>query len=179
MMAFDHPAGFFKNPCLWHLIFDFCAAANLVYVKLIRAKKLTRSLSYRTDRENILNIEKVLFAFFIILALSLNFGFFIGETANPEYHSPYELFAALVASLICTLLKFGDRTRFGSAVLASSLVAVLQLIAATIVWAMATISSAPLDGSISASVVSLSGGALIANTVSVILLIIETSQIRK
>lgn len=126
-----------------------------------------------------MNLEKVVFAFFIILALSLNFGFFIGDLSNPAHHHHYELFAALVVSLICTIMKFGDRTRFGSTVLAASLVADLQLIAAATVWGMATQGVEPISSATMASIVSLSGGALIANTLSVILLIIETGQIRK
>ena len=127
-----------------------------------------------------MNFEKVVFAFFIMLALSLNFGFFIGEISDPNHHHPYELFAALVVSLICTAMKFGDRTNFGSTVLASSLVVDLLLIAAAISWGY---SSHISDGNISpanmASITSLAGGALVANLISVVLLIIETSQIRK
>lgn len=127
-----------------------------------------------------MNFEKVVFAFFIILALSLNFGFFIGDMNDPAHHHPYELFAALVVSLICTVMKFGDRTQFGSTVLASSLVADLQLIAAAIVWGISSQSGVelPTAGTM-ASITSLAGGALIANLLSVVLLIIETSQIRK
>jgi len=127
-----------------------------------------------------MNSEKVLFAFFIILALSLNFGFFLGEISDSTHHHPYELFAAIIVSLICTFMKFGDRTSFGSTVLAASLVADLQLIAAAIVWGMSGINGAQAlsDGTM-ASIVSLSGGALAANLLSVVLLIIETSQIRK
>ena len=73
-----------------------------------------------------MNFEKVLFAFFILLALTLNFGFFLGDLGNPEQHHPYELFAALVVSVIATFLKFGDRTPVGSVLLASSLVADLR-----------------------------------------------------
>lgn len=127
-----------------------------------------------------MNFEKVLFAFFIILALSLNFGFFVGEFSNPDHHHPYELFAALVVSLICTLMKFGDRTQFGSTVLASSLVADLQLLAAVVYWGFANSGGGgAIDGLAMASITSLAGGALIANMLSVVLLIIETSQIRK
>jgi hypothetical protein len=127
-----------------------------------------------------MNSEKVLFAFFIILALSLNFGFFVGHFADPEHHHPYELFGAIIVSLICTFLKFGDRTSFGSTVLAASLVADLQLIAAAIVWGIAGINGVEtLGNSATASIVSLAGGALVANLLSVILLIIETSQLRK
>ena len=127
-----------------------------------------------------MHFEKVLFAFFIILALSLNFGFFIGDISNPAHHHPYELFAALVVSLICTLMKFGDRSKFGSTVLASSLVVDLQLIAAVIYWGAATQAGAsPTTAATMASITSLAGGALIANLLSVVLLIVETSQIRK
>ncbi|MFT5573444.1 MAG: hypothetical protein ACI9FR_002379 [Cryomorphaceae bacterium] len=127
-----------------------------------------------------MNFEKVVFAFFIILALSLNFGFFIGEISNPAHHHPYELFAALVVSLICTVMKFGDRTHFGSTVLASSLVVDLLLITAAIIWAYSTkAGTIELSGGNMASIISLAGGALVANLLSVILLIIETGQIRK
>lgn len=127
-----------------------------------------------------MNFEKVVFAFFIILALSLNYGFFVGDLSDPTQHHPYELFAALVVSLICTLLKFGDRTHFGSTVLASSLVADLQLIAAAAVWGYTTQGSlGGVDSASMASITSLAGGALVANLLSVVLLIIETSQIRK
>ena len=63
-----------------------------------------------------MNLEKVIFGFFVLLAATLNFGFFIGDIANPELHNIYELFAALAVSLIATVLKFGDRTQIGPAV---------------------------------------------------------------
>ena len=47
-----------------------------------------------------MNLEKVVFGFFIVLALSLNYGFFIGDMDNPAHHHPYELYAAIVVSLI-------------------------------------------------------------------------------
>jgi hypothetical protein len=33
-----------------------------------------------------MNLEKVVFAFFIVLAATLNFGFFIGDIDRPELH---------------------------------------------------------------------------------------------
>ena len=126
-----------------------------------------------------MNFEKVVFAFFIILALSLNFSFFIGELAKPADHHVYELFAALVVSLICTVMKFGDRTQFGSTVLASSLVVDLLLISAAIIWGVSSFGNAQISPEAMGTVMSLVGGALIANSISVILLIIETGQIRK
>ena len=126
-----------------------------------------------------MNLEKVIFAFFIILALSLNFSFFIGELSEPAHHHIYELFAALIVSLICTVMKFGDRTHFGSTVLASSLVVDLLLIAAAIIWGVSTFNNQPINPATMATVSSLAGGALLANFLSVVLLIIETGQIRK
>ncbi len=127
-----------------------------------------------------MNLEKVVFAFFIVLALTLNFGFFIGEIHNPEHHNVYELYAALVVSLIATVMKFGDRTHMGAVLLATSLVADLQLIVAAIVWGWATnINGDGLTEPIMVSIASLSGGALLANITSVVLLVIETVQIRR
>lgn len=127
-----------------------------------------------------MNLEKVIFTFFIVLALTLNFGFFLGDIDNPEHHSVYELFAAIVVSLIATILKFGDRTHLGSVLLATSLVADLQLIAAAIVWAVAEhVTHTGLTPHITAVIVSLSGGALLANITSVVLLVVETIAVRR
>jgi hypothetical protein len=127
------------------------------------------------------NMEKVVFGFFVLLAATLNFGFFIGDLGDPEMHSVYELFAACVVDLIATVLKFGDRTQLGAVHLATSLVASLQLIAAAVVWTyMVNVGS---DGVLSAeqtaTVVSLSGGALFANVVSVVLLVVETVSFQR
>ena len=127
-----------------------------------------------------MNFEKVLFAFFILLALTLNFGFFLGDLTDADQHHPYELFAALVVSLIATVLKFGDRTPVGSVLLASSLVADLQLIAAALVWGIVVHGmETEASTTVIASIVSLSGGALLANIVSVVLLIMETFVARR
>jgi small-conductance mechanosensitive channel len=127
-----------------------------------------------------MNLEKVVFGFFVLLAATLNFGFFIGDIADPVLHNEYELFAAVVVNLVATVLKFGDRTQIGAVHLATSLVADLQLIAATLVWAYATqVSSEGLTQSATASVVSLSGGALLANVVSLVLLVVETVSFRR
>ena len=127
-----------------------------------------------------MNPEKVVFGFFIILALTLNFGFFVGEIENPDHHHVYELFAVVVVNLIATVLKFGDRSQMGALLLATSLVAMLQLVAAAVVWVFAVhINGAGLTPTVTASIVSLSGGAMLANVISVILLIIETVMLRR
>ena len=127
-----------------------------------------------------MNFEKVTFAFFIVLALTLNFGFFIGEIDDPNHHDFLELAAALIVSLIATILKFGDRSQMGAVLLATSLVADLQLLIAAGVWAWAVnVSDAGNTAHVISKIVSLSGGALLANLVSVTLLIAETISIRR
>ncbi len=127
-----------------------------------------------------MNPEKVVFGFFIVLSLTLNFGFFVGELDNPEHHNVYELFAVLLVNLIATILKFGDRSQMGAVLLATSLVAILQLLAAALVWTVAVhVTGTGLTPEITASIVSLSGGAMLANVISVILLIIETVMLRR
>jgi hypothetical protein len=126
-----------------------------------------------------MNTEKVVFAFFILLSMTLNFGFVLGDIDNPEHHNVYELYAAVVVSLIATIMKFGDRTHVGAVLLATSLVADLQLIAATVIWAFANhLHVEGLSPAMMASIVSLSAGSLLANVTSVILLILETMMVR-
>lgn len=127
-----------------------------------------------------MNLEKVVFGFFILLALTLNFGFFYGEIDNPDHHNVYELFAAIVVSLIATIMKFGERTQIGAVLLASSLVADLQLICAALVWAVAVhVLEVGLTPAVLASIVSLSGGALLANLLSAVLLTVETVRLQR
>lgn len=127
-----------------------------------------------------MNPEKVVFGFFILLALTLNFGFFLGEIDNPDHHNAYELFAAIIVSLIATIMKLGERTQIGAILLASSLVADLQLLAAATVWGIAVYAmDIGLSPAVMASIVSLSGGALLANIVSTAVVLIETSRFRR
>ena len=127
-----------------------------------------------------MNSEKVLFSFFMILALTLNFGFFIGELDDPQHHNVYELFAVIIVNLIATILKFGDRSRLGPMLLATSLVAPVQLISAALVWTFVVhIQETELTANTVVLIVSLSGGAVLANIISVILLMIETTMLRR
>ncbi|PPD51909.1 MAG: hypothetical protein CTY12_07210 [Methylotenera sp.] len=124
-----------------------------------------------------MNLEKVIFGFFIVLAMTLNFGFFIGDIDNPSHHHVYELYAAIVVSLIATVLKFGDRTHVGAILLSTSLAADLQLITAAILWA--SLHGKYDEQALMVYIVSLSGGALMANIISVVLLIAETISQRR
>ncbi|MBM69089.1 MAG: hypothetical protein CME43_06380 [Haliea sp.] len=127
-----------------------------------------------------MNMSKVVFGFFVLLAVTLNFGFFIGDIDNPQHHDVYELFAALVVSLIATVLKFGERSQMGAILLASSLVVNLHLLAAAVVWAVAVhVMEVGLTPRVMASIVSLSGGALLANLVSLVLLTLDTAGLSR
>lgn len=126
-----------------------------------------------------MNVNKVMFAFLIMLALTLNLGFFVGDFDDPTHHHIYELYAAIVVSLIATVLKFGDRTHIGAVMLAASLVADIQLIAAAVVWGLGVNVLAHPEALLMPSIVSLAGGAVAANIISVVLLIVETVMVRR
>jgi hypothetical protein len=124
-----------------------------------------------------MNREKVIFSFFMILALTLNFGFFYGEINDPEHHNVYELMAVIIVNLIATIMKFGDRSQLGAMLLATSLVAMVQLIAASIVWTYAEhVAHTGMTTSTMSTIVALAGGAMLANIISVILLMIEVTR---
>jgi hypothetical protein len=127
-----------------------------------------------------MNFEKVVFGFFIFLAFTLNFGFFIGETDNPDHHHIVELFFVIVVNLVATGLKLGDRSQIGAILLAASLVADLQLLAAAVAWAIAVhVWDTGLTPGVMATIVSLAGGALAANIISVTTLVAETLMLRR
>ncbi len=122
-----------------------------------------------------MNVEKVLFGFFIILALTLNFGFVIGEIENPEHHNINEFYAVILVNLLAMGLKLGDRSQIGALLLATSLVANLQLISAAVVWTMAVhVTETGLTSGVMASIISLAAGALLANIVSVVMLVADS-----
>jgi hypothetical protein len=127
-----------------------------------------------------MNLEKVVFAFVILLAATLNFGFVYGDIDDPTHHDIWELFAAVIVNLVATVLKLGDRTQVGAVHLSTSLVAVLQLTAAALVWFFAVYQSGQaIDPARMAAIVSLSAGALFANVVSVAMMVAETVMLRR
>ena len=125
-----------------------------------------------------MNLDKVISGFFIILAMTLNFGFFYGDIESIPAHGKYELFIAIVVNLIATILKLGDKTQIGSVLLATSLVADIQLIAAAIVWTIVVYTST-MTSEMMMVVVSLSGGALLANIISVTLYVGDTLKSKR
>jgi len=126
-----------------------------------------------------MSTERVLFAFVIVLALTLNVGFVVGDIGVIAYHNVYELFATIVVNLIATIMKFGDRSALGSTMLATSLVADLQLVAAAVAWGIYNQFATPLTAHQSATIVSFAIVAMVANVVSVVLLVIEMANLRR
>lgn len=126
-----------------------------------------------------MSFDKILFAFVIVLALTLNVGFVVGDIDDITHHDKYELALAIVVSLIATVMKFGDRSLLGSTMLATSLVADVQLIGAAVVWASVTLNGTTISEHDTVIVVSLAIGAMVANVISVVLLMIETASLRR
>ena len=127
-----------------------------------------------------MNLERVIFGFFILLALTLNVVFVMGEIDNVKHHSVWILTIAIIVNIIATALKLGDRTQVGALLLASSLVADLLLIAARIVWVVAEEDASLGPGAEAmVTVVSLAIGALVANIVSAAILIGDTLMSRR
>ncbi len=127
-----------------------------------------------------MNLERVIFGFFIILALTFNLVFVMGSIDEPRHHNIWILTIAILVSLIATGLKLGDRSQVGALLLAASLVADLLLIAARVVWivAQSDTPSGPNPDSM-VSIVSLACGALAANVISVVILIGDTLMSRR
>ncbi len=127
-----------------------------------------------------MNLERVTFGFFIILALTFNLVFVLGDVDDPKHHDVWILTIAILVNLIATGLKLGDRSQVGALLLAASLVADLLLIAARVFWIVAE-SDTPVGPSAESmvSIVSLAGGALAANMISVVILIGDTLMSRR
>ena len=127
-----------------------------------------------------MNYEKVVFGFFIILALTLNFGFVMGDIDDSSHHHIIEFFLVVIVNIIATGLKLGDRSQVGALLLATSLVAVLQLIAASVVWTVAVhVSADGMTASSMAIIVSLAGGAMVANIISVAIVVTDALMLRR
>ena len=122
-----------------------------------------------------MNLERVVFGFVIILALTFNFSFVMGDIDNVEHHNVWILTIAILINLIATGLKLGDRSQVGALLLASSLVADVLLITARIIWIIAQNDTDLGPSAVSmVNIVSLAGGALIASIVSVTILVGDT-----
>ena len=106
---------------------------------------------------------KVIYIFFSLLSFTTIAGFIYD-------HNPINLYIAVSLNLISTVLKVGVRNLLAAELLASSLVADLHLLPAFFVLQFAN----NLDTAIALSI-----GALIANAVSVSLVLIESAKTKE
>ena len=72
--------------------------------------------AYSCQHKNIgtrrnMNLERVVFGFVIILALSFTFAFVMGDIDNASHHNVWVLTVAILINLIATGLKLGDRSQ--------------------------------------------------------------------
>jgi hypothetical protein len=114
----------------------------------------------------------VIFAFFIVLATTLNFGFAIGNLNNPDHHPLIELFIALVINLIALAMKFGARSQMDSTQLATSFVSCVQLIIAAMIWHFTSSEKELIE--VLPSIVCLAWGAFLANIISIVILVLDS-----
>jgi len=126
-----------------------------------------------------MNMHKIVSGFFFIFAMTINFGFFYGDPTVIVEHSAFELFASIIVNLVATVLKLGDKTQLGAVLLATSLVADIQLVASATIWALAEYVFGGLNPESITAIISLAGGALLANVVSVILFISDTAKSKR
>ena len=122
-----------------------------------------------------MNLERVIFGFVIILALSFTAAFVMGDINNASHHNVWLLTIAILINLIATGLKLGDRSQVGALLLASSLVSDVLLITARIIWVTAE-SQTAIGPSREAmvNIVSLAGGALVACIITVVIVVGDT-----
>ena len=103
---------------------------------------------------------KVTYIFFSLMSLTTTAGFLYEDTA-------VALFIAASVNIISTILKIGVRNLLAAELLASSLVADLHLIPAFLVYTM----SDNIDLAVGLAI-----GAVVANTFSVALALIESAK---
>lgn len=122
-----------------------------------------------------MNLERVVFGFVTILALTFTYAFVMGDVNNASHHNVWLLTIAILINLIAAGLKLGDRSQVGALLLASSLVANFMLISARVVWIVDEKQTAlgPSPESLP-TIVSLAGGALVASIVTVVILVGDT-----
>lgn len=127
-----------------------------------------------------MNLERVVFGFFIILTLSLNAAFVLGSIETAAHHNVWILTLTIIVNLVAIGLKLGDRSQTGALLLASGLVAGFLLITARVVWIVAEPgggdATSPDD---MADIVSIATGALVANIVATVILVGDTLLARR
>ncbi|QFU00294.1 hypothetical protein FIU83_01380 [Halomonas sp. THAF5a] len=127
-----------------------------------------------------MNLERVVFGFFIILTLSLNAAFVAGGLETVAHHNVWILTVTIIVNLVAIGLKLGDRSQTGALLLAAGLVAGLLLVTARIVWIVADPEGGGGPGPAEmADIVSIATGALVANVIATVILVGDTLLSRR
>nr|WP_298415361.1 DUF6394 family protein [uncultured Halomonas sp.] len=127
-----------------------------------------------------MNFERVVFGFFVILTLSLNYAFVAGDAGATANHNVWILTFAIIVNLVAIGLKLGDRSQIGALLLASGLVAGFLLITARVVWIVAESGDGGGPALVEMTdIMSIARGALIANIVATVILVGDTLLSRR
>ncbi len=127
-----------------------------------------------------MDLSKVGYSFLIILALTLNFCFFWGEYNYVENNHFSLLLTAAIVNTLCVHFIFKRNTKTkekfafkGREILiATGLVASVQLWMTIVVWFLST--KFGLIEPSSTRIISLSGGALLANFITTCIVVLDT-----
>lgn len=118
-----------------------------------------------------MNKNPLFFNSIIIFALTLNVGFVYGGMDDVSSHHVNEYFVVLLMNIVAMVIKFGDDTEQGKLLLSTSIVAVIQLIAGSILWGVGSSTFGWNEVETLHSVLGMAVGALTANLISVYLIL--------
>jgi len=116
----------------------------------------------------------ILFNTVIIFALTLNVGFVYGDPNMLSLHHHYDYYAVLVMNILAMIMKFGDESEQGQMLLSTSIVAVIQLLIGAFVWGVSESSFGLTEVETLHIVLGMSIGALVANLISVLIVLAKT-----
>ncbi len=123
----------------------------------------------------LISTTQVVYGFFIILTLTSNYGFVLGEIDQPGDHHFFGLLFTTALNGTAIWLKFRDQSEIANLMIASGLVAILQLMLATAIGFFSLYSTgAAMSTDSTVAIVSLASGALLANLVAVTAFVVNT-----
>jgi hypothetical protein len=126
-----------------------------------------------------MDLKSIASSFIIFAALALNIEFILGNSTSLELHNINILFFAIVFNIISTINKLGETNNIGNLIISSSILSVIQLVVAASLWFYYSQSVTGLTELNIEKIVNVAIGALIFNFLSVIMLIIQTFNLRR
>lgn len=116
----------------------------------------------------VINTSQFVYGFFIILTVTSNYGFVLGEIDQPDHHGFFALLFTIAANGAAIWLKIRDRSEIAGLMMASGLVAILQLTLAAAIGLFSLYSTGTaMSAKFTIVIVSLAYGGLLANLVAV------------